>query len=223
MRAVIFDMDGVIADTNPYHSEAFKQFFDKYHVPYTMAEFADHMYGKHNSYIMKYFFKKDLSPEEIRSLEEEKERLFRKIYALVAKPIDGLMPFIKELRQIGFKTAIATSAPKANLDLIVEKLDLRDKMDSLLSSEDVTKHKPDPEVYLNTASALGVDPGQCVVFEDSFSGVSAGLNAGMKVVGVLTSHNKEELPPCQLYIKDFREITAQDIERLLVKFNVNLQ
>src|SRR3546814_3210926 len=79
--AVIFDMDGVIAHTNPYHTEAFKQFFDKYSVAYTLAEFEDHMYGKHNDYIMRYFFKRPMDDEEVKRLAEEKEALFREIYA----------------------------------------------------------------------------------------------------------------------------------------------
>jgi beta-phosphoglucomutase len=79
----------------------------------------------------------------------------------------------------------------------------------------VKKHKPDPEVYLTSAMNLGVAPDQCIVFEDSFSGVSAALNAGMKVVGVLTSHTQEELPPCNFYIQDY---TAMSFEKILQLF-----
>ena len=110
---------------------------------------------------------------------------------------------------------MATSAPRANLDLIMGKLGFESQMESVLASENVTKHKPDPEVYLKSAANLGVGPKDCIVFEDSFSGVTAGLNAGMKVVGVLSSHTKEELPPCSLYIHDYTEISATDILNLL--------
>jgi len=213
--AVIFDMDGVIADTNPTHSEAFRQFFDSRNIPHSEEEFAKHMYGKHNSYIMNYFFHQDLDPEEVTALAEEKEALFRKLYAPIAKPIDGLLPFVDALRGAGMKTAIATSAPKANLDLVLDCFDLHARMDSLLSSEDVTRYKPDPDIYLKTADRLGVSPEDCVVFEDSYSGVSAAINAEMKVVGVLTSHTKEELPPCQYYIQDYRNMDIAVVLDLL--------
>src|SRR5690606_22117542 len=135
--AVIFDMDGVIADTNPYHTEAFKQFFDKYQVDYSQEEFEDHMYGKHNDYIMRYFFKRPLSDGELKQLSEEKEALFREIYADSVAPIAGLPDFLDELKTAGYRLGVATSAPRANLDFIIDKLSLRTYMDAILSSEDV--------------------------------------------------------------------------------------
>ena len=213
--AVIFDMDGVIAHTNPYHTEAFKQFFDKYSVAYTLAEFEDHMYGKHNDYIMRHFFKRPLDDAEVKRLAAEKEALFREIYAGHIAPIAGLPVFLDGLKAAGYRLAVATSAPRANLDFIIDKLALRPVMDATLSSEDVTAHKPDPEIYLKAADKLNVRPDHCVVFEDSHSGVSAALNAGAAVVGVLTSHTTDELPPCKHYIRDYRGIGPDDVRRLL--------
>src|SRR5690606_26644102 len=126
--AVIFDMDGVIAHTNPHHTEAFKQFFDKYNVSYTDQEFEDHMYGKHNDYIMRYFFKRALSDAEIRHLADEKEALFREIYRVSLEPIAGLSEFVTALKSEGFHLGVATSAPRANLDFILDGLALRPLM-----------------------------------------------------------------------------------------------
>ncbi|QNL50013.1 HAD family phosphatase [Olivibacter sp. SDN3] len=214
-HAVIFDMDGVICHTNPYHAEAFKVFFDKRSIPYTDEEFTEHMYGKHNSYIMQYFLKRALSKEEVTVLEDEKESLFREIYAQHVAPINGFLTFLRDLKVHGFKTGVATSAPRANLALILEKLMFAQQMESILSSEDVSTHKPNPEVYLKSAENLQVTPQHCVVFEDSFSGVTAALQANMKVVGVLSSHTQQELPPCSAYIKDYSEVDALFIEELL--------
>ncbi|MCD0489808.1 HAD family phosphatase [Pedobacter sp. MC2016-14] len=205
--AVIFDMDGVICHTNPYHSIAFREFFSLRNLQPTDEDFAQHMFGKSNSYILSHFFNRPVTGQELLDLEEEKESLFRKIYQPHIKPIDGIIDFIHDLKQNGVKTAVATSAPKANLDLIFTKVLVGEQMGSILASENVKKHKPDPEVYLTSALNLGVTPEQCLVFEDSFSGVSAALNAGMRVVGVLTSHTKEELPPCSLYIEDYKELS----------------
>ena len=212
--AVIFDMDGVICHTNPYHSMAFREFFSTRDLAPTDEEFAQHMFGKSNKYILTHFLNRPVEGAEFLAMEEEKEGLFRKIYAPHVDPIAGFMPFINNLNANGVKLGVATSAPLANLELILSKVLVRDLLGSILGSEDVKKHKPDPEVYLKSAANLGVTPEQCVVFEDSFSGVSAGLNAGMKVVGVLTSHTKEELPPCSFYINDYKELSYIDVVRL---------
>jgi beta-phosphoglucomutase len=206
-KAVIFDMDGVICHTNPFHSMAFKEFFAKRNLFPTEEEFAAHMYGKSNSYIMSHFFGRKIEGEELLILEDEKEGLFREIYQHHVNPIDGFLEFFHGLKKNNLKTGVATSAPKANLELIAGKLDLFPHFESSMASEDVNKHKPDPEVYLKSASRLQISPENCLVFEDSFSGITAGLNAGMKVVAVLSSHKKEELPSSNYYIQDYREIT----------------
>lgn len=215
--AVIFDMDGVICHTNPYHSLAFREFFSTRNLAPTDEEFAEHMFGKSNSYILSHFFKRPVTGDELLTLEQEKEGLFRKIYEPHIEPIAGIVEFITDLENNAVKLGVATSAPYANLELILSKIRIREKLGSILASEDVKKHKPDPEVYLKSAANLGVSPEQCVVFEDSFSGVSAALNAGMRVVGVLSSHAKDELPPCNLYIDDYRDLSYSNIIELFNK------
>lgn len=212
--AVIFDMDGVICHTNPYHSIAFREFFSTRNLAPTDEDFALHMYGKSNSYILSHFLKRPVEGAELLQMEEEKEGLFRKIYEPFVEPIAGIVAFMDDLKQNGVTLGVATSAPRANLDLIFSKLDIRQKLGSVLASEDVKKHKPDPEVYLHSAVNLDRSPAQCVVFEDSFSGVTAALNAGMRVVGVLSSHTKEELPPCDLYIENYLELSYDKIRQL---------
>ncbi len=214
--AVIFDMDGVICDTNPYHSIAWKAYLESFGVASSEEEFIAHMYGKSNSYILKHFLKREIVGEEFDKMEFDKEALFRKIYEPHVKPIAGLLAFIEDLKANGVKTGIATSAPYLNMELILSKLSLRgkplrDKMESLLASENVSMHKPNPEVYLKSASNLNISPERCVVFEDSFSGVTAGKAAGAKVVGVLSTYKKEELPICDSYILDYQELTFQKI------------
>jgi len=212
--AVIFDMDGVICHTNPYHSKAFREFFSIRDLAPTDEEFVQHMFGKSNSYILSHFLKRTVEGEELLRLEDEKESIFRKIYEPYIEPISGIVEFMSDLKNNGVKLGVATSAPYANLELILSKVPIREKLGSIMASENVKKHKPDPEVYLTSAINLGVLPSQCIVFEDSFSGISAGLNAGMKVVGVLSSHTKEELPPCSLYVNDYSEMSFDKIKSL---------
>jgi len=212
--AVIFDMDGVICHTNPYHSIAFREFFSLRNLNPTDEEFAQHMFGKSNSYILSHFLQRPVTGDELLQLEDEKESLFRKIYEPHVEPIRGIVEFINDLKSDGAKIGVATSAPLANLELILSKVLIREHLGSIMASEHVKHHKPDPEVYLTSAANLNVLPEQCVVFEDSFSGVSAAINAGMKVVGVLTSHTSEELPPCDLYVNDYSDLSYGKILEL---------
>jgi HAD superfamily hydrolase (TIGR01509 family) len=214
-RAVIFDMDGVICHTNPYHSEAFRVFFGKRGLEPTEEEFEQHMYGKSNKYIFSHFLGREVTGEEFVTLENEKEGLFRKIYASKVETLPGFSAFLHELKSKDFRTGVATSAPRANLDLIMGTLKFFPQMESILASENVRSHKPDPEVYLTSSKLLDISPANCLVFEDSFSGVSAAINAGMKVVGVLSSHPKEQLPPCHLYINDYTEINPELVDEIL--------
>ena len=211
LKAVIFDMDGVICHTNPFHSIAFQQFFAKRNLNPTEEEYAAHMYGKNNGYILSHFLGRKIEGEELTILEDEKEGLFREIYKSEVNPITGFMEFFAKLKSEGILTAVATSAPRANLDLIIGTLGIGAQMQSQLAAEDVAKHKPDPEVYLKSAAKLGVKPEECLVFEDSFSGASAGINAGMKVVGVLSSHTEDELPTCDFYIKDYKGLELNSL------------
>lgn len=214
-KAIIFDMDGVICHTNPFHSIAFKEFFAKRNLYPTEEDFALHMYGKNNSYILSHFLGRKIEGQELLDLEFEKESLFREIYKDQVDPISGFREFFNSLKSEGLKTGIATSAPLANLELIAGTLSLMDKMESVLASEHVTKHKPDPEVYLNSAANLRVQPELCLVFEDSFSGVTAAKNAGMRVVGVLSSHSIAELPTCDMYIQDYSNLEVEKVLSLL--------
>jgi HAD superfamily hydrolase (TIGR01509 family) len=212
--AVIFDMDGVICDTNPHHSLAWKAFLKKFEIDATEDEFIAHMYGKSNSYILKHFLKRDVIGDEFIAMEYEKEALFRELYEPEVIPIAGLLEFIADLKANGVKTGVATSAPVENLQLILSKLPLAAQMESLLSSADVIHHKPNPEVYLKSAANLGISPESCVVFEDSHSGVSAGKAAGAKVIGVLSTYRKEELPVCHDYIVNYKEMSYQKIKSM---------
>jgi beta-phosphoglucomutase len=213
--AVIFDMDGVIADTNPTHSIAWRAYLGQHNIEVSDQDLIQNMYGKANSVIMEYFFKRKMERDEINQKQYEKEALFREIYEPIAQPLDGLLAFIDDLKANGVKTGIATSAPVENMDMMLRRVPLSHKMDSLMSNEDVIQHKPHPEVYLTTAKRLGVLPAHCVVFEDSFSGITAGLAAGAKVVGVLTSHQPHELPICDAYITDYKDIDYAFVAKLL--------
>ncbi len=211
---ILFDMDGVICHTNPHHSKAFQEFFQKRGLNPSEKEYAAHMYGKSNSYIFSHFLGRPVFGDELQEYEDEKEGLFREIYADHVKPIDGFLDFLNLLNEEKYKLGVATSAPIANMDLILDTLKIRAVFGSTLASEDVTAHKPDPQVYLKSAKNLSSAPGACLVFEDSHAGVSAAINATMKVVGVLSSHTESELPPCNKHIHRYEASLVDFISHL---------
>lgn len=214
INTVIFDMDGVICHTNPYHSKAFEFFFGKRGLNPSEAEYAQHMYGKSNSYIFSHFLGRPIAGEELQSYENEKEGLFRELYAAHVNPIDGYLDFLEELVKKNYKLGVATSAPIANMDLILDSLGIRSAFGSTLASEDVATHKPEPEVYLKSAINLKASTEECLVFEDSHAGVSAAINANMSVIGVLSSHTAEELPTCIKYIDSYENGLSSFISQL---------
>lgn len=212
--AALFDMDGVIVHTNPYHKKAFKIFLDKHNVSLTDEELKEHVYGRTNAEIFPYIFKDEYTEEKGEEWADEKESLFRELYKDDAKPVPGLINFLEELKNEGIKSAVGTSAPKENLDFIMDALDLRNYFDAFLHSADVTEGKPNPEIYLKASDRLNVHPDSCVVFEDSVAGVKAGLNAGMKVVAVASTHSADEFEGADLVIADFEEISIHQLSSL---------
>ena len=210
--AVIFDMDGVIVDTNPYHKISLKQFCEKYGYRLNEEDLIGKIYGRTNNEWIQNIFG-PLPKERILELGEEKEAMFRALYKDVIKPLSGLDNFLKELEDRNIPKAIGTSAPRSNVDFVLEHTHLRKYFTTILDQSDVEHGKPNPEIYLKVADRLGFPPQQCIVFEDSLSGVESAQRAGAKVVGVTTTHSHEELAHTDLTISDFTELEPLELYR----------
>ena len=203
--AVIFDMDGVIIDSNPYHKISLRQFCEKYGYHLSDEELIRKIYGRTNKEWIASLFGA-LTREELVRYGEEKEALFREIYKKDIQPLPGLPQFLKSLQENNIPVAIGTSAPRSNVDFVLEHTGLEKYFPIILDESDVEHGKPNPEIYLKVAALLGFEPGQCIVFEDSLSGVESARRAGAKVVGVATTHSFEELRHTDLVIQDFTEL-----------------
>ncbi len=213
--AVIFDMDGVIVDNMKYHKKAWEMFL-KMHAPeMDVEEFSNH-FGKVNKDLLKIVFQREISDEEESRYGDEKESLYRELYAEDIAPTEGLVGFLKELIENGVKVAVASAAPKINVDFVFEKTGLRPYFDVSIDANDVSHGKPDPEIYLKVAEKLNCHPEACLVFEDSMPGIQAGRSAGMKVIGVATSHPAEELKETEFVIEDFTEINLDTVRNYLM-------
>ncbi|GAB2556401.1 HAD family hydrolase [Spirosoma aerophilum] len=220
MKAVIFDMDGVIVDTNPHHRIAWRDYYQRYGKTLSDEDFVQYVSGKHNDDILKHLFAgQDLTADESKRLAHEKEALFRELYQHEITPIEGLIPFLKVLKEAGIRTAVATSAPVENLDFIMDALGIRTYFDVLLNESMVSHPKPDPEIYQKAMSMLGVEPTDSVIFEDSMTGIQAAKAAGATVVGMATTQSPDELWPfVDDVAHDFTAMTVDRLEKLLKVF-----
>ncbi|GAB3919848.1 HAD family hydrolase [Larkinella terrae] len=217
MKAVLFDMDGVIVDTNPHHRLAWRSYFERYGKPLTDADFVQYVSGKHNNDILSHLFPdRSLSLTEARQLAAEKEALFRELYLPDIQPVAGLAGFLQLLRNSGIRTAVATSAPVENLDFVMDTLNLRAYFDVLLDESKVSHPKPNPEIYQKGMQLLSVEPNESVIFEDSTTGIRAAKAAGAYVIGLTTTDSAKELisAGADEVIGDFTELSPDRFQEL---------
>jgi len=209
IEGIIFDMDGVIVDNHRFHFRAWMEFASKYKFELNDEIYRNDFNGKTNADLFQMIFGK-ITEEEILAYSLEKEVNYQKLYASEIKPHTGLVEFLKDLKSKNYRIALGTSAPTTNVDFTMNALGMRDYFDVIIDGSQVSKGKPDPEVYLKCAKSLGLHPNHCVVFEDSLAGLQSGKNAGCSIIGVATSHTREELlPTVKNIINDFTEIGNQ--------------
>lgn len=205
IKAVIFDMDGVVVDNHKYHFKAWMDFADRYEFELNEEIYRERFNGKTNRDLFRMIFD-DPTDDEIASYTDEKESLYRELYYNDLAPHTGLLDFLAGLKRSRIKIALATSAPTENVDWVLDNLQLRSWFEVIVDGSEVENGKPDPEIYTTVCDRLEIDPGNCVVFEDSFAGLESGKDAGCKVVGVATSHEDWELEEkTEFIIHDFTE------------------
>lgn len=209
--SVIFDMDGVIINSNPYHKKAWIAFCKQHNIAISKEDLETKIFGRTDKDALPILFNKPLEKEIIAAYGSEINRTYRELFEKKIKPLPGLKDFLDDLKMADIKYAIATSAPPVNVEYVLTKTYLKDYFDIIVDDTMVTKGKPDPQIYLLTAERLNVSPSDCIVFEDSLAGIESAHAAGMKVVGVTTTHSEEELNHTNFTIQDFRDITMNDL------------
>lgn len=209
-KAVIWDMDGVIADTGPYHFKAWQTVFQKRGVNFTEADFRRN-FGQRNDTIIKNTLG-EISQSEIEAIASEKETTFRKLAAQNIRALPGATELIKLLREHGFMVALASSAPMENIRLVTQTLGIENYFQAIITGQDVTEGKPSPQGFLLAAQKLGVEPKSCIVIEDAIAGVAACKRAGMHCLAVTNTHPRERLREADLVVDSLEEITVDDLE-----------
>lgn len=198
--ALLFDLDGVIVDSNPVHVQVWRQYLTRHGIDPGQT-LPCLMYGRRNDDIVRDLFGNHLSEEEIHRHGAAKEALYREVMRsqLAARLVPGIRQFLERCRT--FPKALVTNAEPANAHFVLEEAGLRHHFNVIVDGHQVERPKPAPDIYLRAADLLGVSPRNCVVFEDSAAGVESARQAGVRVVAVATTH--ANFPEAGLVIRDF--------------------
>jgi beta-phosphoglucomutase len=216
--AAIWDVDGTLVDTAELHFRAWLELAAAIDKPFTRADFAA-TFGRRNPEIIRALFDPHADERAVADLGERKEQIYR---AAATQAGIALLPGVRELldgiKTLGWRQAVGSSAPRANLDLILAVTRTAADFTAVVSAEDTTRGKPDPQVFLVAAQKLGVPPERCVVFEDAVAGVEAAKAAGMKCVAVrFVGHHSDEAlraAGADRVVESLTTISAEDVRQL---------
>ena len=213
--AVIWDMDGTIVDTAAQHFKAWRTVFSGRGVAFSCADFRKG-FGLRNDDIIRDALGPQAAPEEIASISREKTELFREnVRREGISPMPGAIELLTALHERDVPMAVASSAPRQNVDAFLKMLGLEHFFKAIVTGEEVVKGKPDPQIFLLAAQKLNAQPRCCAVIEDAVRGIEAAHAAGMRSVGVAANHPRESLKLAGLVVNSLAELTALDIEKLV--------
>lgn len=181
MPAALWDMDGTLIDSEDYHWRAWRETMARNGVPITHEHFVS-TFGQRNDAILPHWLGADAPVDLIVRIGDEKEALYRELLREGIEPLPGAAEWIARLHAEGWRQAIASSAPRRNVEAILASLKI--SFDAIVAAEDVRHGKPDPEVFLAAASRLGMPVAECVVVEDAPQGIEAARRGGMRSIGV---------------------------------------
>lgn len=207
--AAIFDLDGVIIDTGKEHRAAWEDVFETLEIPVEDGV-IDSVFGMRNEDIVPKLFGIEDAPE-VERIAHMKEEKYRSHVAHKLSTVPGVEDFIQLLRQHSIKIAVATSAPKENVDLVFSLLNVMGTFDVIVRGDEVPHGKPAPDIFLEAARRLGVQPTDAVVFEDALVGVQAAQKAGMAVVALTTTHDASELQSADFVVSNFSDIALRQL------------
>ncbi len=215
-KGAIFDLDGVLIDSAPAHKQSWFELAEKqgYHIT---DEIFYSTFGMQNPQILTLLAGHELPAEQIAALADWKEKRYRDIIAGSLELVAGGYELLGKLKTDCFRLAIGSSAPKENLDLVVNKLGLEKFFDAFICSADAPRGKPAPDTFLAAARKLGLGPKRCVVVEDAVHGVRAGKAAGMKVIALTTTNDREKLTEADVIVDRLSDLTTADFAKLLEK------
>jgi len=214
LKAVIWDMDGVIVDSGPIHFDSWHNTLEQYSLSVSEADLR-RMFGMTSPEVIKILFGNEVTEEFVAQLCEEKELLFREAIQENAQYIPGVEYWLNEFKQSGIKQAIASSGSQENIDAVLDTLSTRFYLDAVVSGKDMPS-KPDPHVFIEAAKQLCVEPKNCLVIEDAIAGVAGAKSAGMKCLALTTTNHAEELENADLILKNLESLSEPILTTLFL-------
>ena len=212
-KTILWDMDGVIVDSNAFHFAAWQETFAKRGVEITKEGFTK-LCGTRNDFIAGSIMGRELPEGEIKVILQEKEEAFRRKATGNIKPFPGVVRLLNAIKKGNFKLGLVSSAPKENIDFVFSELNLEGIFDCIVFGQEVSESKPKPQVYLLGAQKLEVSPNDCVVIEDSPPGVKAAKTAGMKCLAITNTHPRQRLEEADKVVDSLENV---DLITLLTK------
>mgnify|MGYP001501322878 FL=1 len=191
-KGIIFDMDGTIVDSLPYHYKAWKIFFKENKVENFSERLKDYK-GGGTLDLMTAVYGDKYSRKELNIMTDDKEIIFREIYKNNVVPIMGFMDMFELIKSKKILVGIASNAIRKNVKMILSELKIYEKFDSIICGDEVRKGKPDPEMFDETVDRFNLKKEECLIFEDSVEGVSAAVNSKVDVVGITSSSSEKIL------------------------------
>jgi HAD superfamily hydrolase (TIGR01509 family) len=211
-RAVLWDMDGTLIDSEEFHWISWRNAMANEGIVITREQFRS-SFGQRNDSIIPSWLGAAATPERIERISNAKEELYRQLVQTEGMtPLPGVASWLHRLHEQGWLQAIASAAPRANIEIVLEVLSASRFFQGIVSADDVHKGKPDPEVYLIAASRVGASPDKCIVVEDAVAGVEGARRAGMRSIGV--SHNGNHLP-ADVVVSSLELLDSDAFEMLL--------
>jgi beta-phosphoglucomutase len=204
-KAFLFDLNGTMIDDMSYHIRAWHRILNELGANLSMERMKEECYGR-NQELLERIFPARFSEEEKVQMIFEKEKQYQQEFKPHLQLLPGLHSFLEKAHTAGIKMAIGSAAIMFNIDFVLDNLNIRHYFDAIISADDVSKSKPDPETFIKCAERLHVAPGDCIVFEDAPKGVESSLNAGMQSVVLTTMHIEEDFkqyPNTIAFVKDF--------------------
>jgi len=214
LKAIIFDLDGTLVDSLPYHHESWRIFFKNNNIKENdFSEIIKEYKGGGTLELMTSVFGDMYTRGELKKMSDDKEVIFRDIYKSKVYPIEGLNKFLDNLKENNILLSIGSNAIRKNVLMTIEELGITNYFSSIICGDEVSRGKPDPEMYLKTLSNLKVSKNECIIFEDSIEGIEAARNADIKVVGVTSSQSSEKLKSVGAFktISDYTKIRLDNI------------
>jgi len=216
-KGVIFDMDGVLIDSFQAHFQSWQSLAAENNRQYTLAQFAAGFGRTSREVIAEQWTGERLSEEQIRDLDDRKEALFREQIRREFPAMAGATDLIASLIHAGFRIAVGSSGPAANVRLAIERLAIETRLAAVVTGDDVKRGKPDPQVFLLAAERMQVPASRCVVVEDAPVGIEAATRGGMPSIGLAsTGRTVEQLSSADLVVTSLRELSAAQFDELLL-------